>query len=136
MLKVGTLSDGSRTTCNPFFSVASSARGSFTFRTSLLTGALPLITAPFVVCCPGPLCGTPWPKAKDDTSTIRIRATIMLLLVFIILIAVTPLLSCCAGCGLGLRLRHSDYNGAIGVEQILVRDTLHIFFSDRGDFVE
>ena len=53
-----------------------------------------------------------------------------------ILIAITPLLSRCAGCGLRLRLRHGDYNGAIGIDQILVRYTLHVFFSDRGDFVE
>src|SRR4029078_6958806 len=136
MLNVGTLCAGSRTTCNPFFSVASSARGSFTFRTSLLTGALPLTTAPFVVCCPGPVCGPPWPNAKDDTSTIRISATITLLLVFIILIALTPLLSCVPAGGPGRRLRHRDYNRAIRVNQVLVRDTLHVFLGDRGDFVE
>src|SRR5215217_9230827 len=126
MLMVGTLWAGSSTTRSPFFNVASSARGSFTFRTSLLTGALPLMTAPFVVCCPGPVCVPPWAKANDDTSTIRISATIMLLLVFIILIAVTPLLSRCAGGGLCLRLRHGDYNGAVGINQILVGNTLHV----------
>src|SRR5678816_3378556 len=123
-------------TCNPFFSVASSARGSFTLRTSLLTGALPLTTAPFVVCCPGPVCAPPWPNAIDDTSTIRISAKITLCLVFIILIALTPLLSRCAGCGFRLRLRHGDYNGAIRVNQILFGDALHIFLRDCGDFVE
>src|ERR1044072_7900192 len=121
--------------CKPFFSVASSARGSFTLRTSLLTGALPLMTAPFVVGCPDPVCVPPWPNAMDDTSTIRISATI-LLLVFIILIALTPLLSRCAGCGLRLRLRHGDYNGAIGVDQILLGNTLHVFLGDCFDFVE
>src|ERR1044072_4558003 len=123
-------------TCKPFFRVASSARGSFTFRISLLTGALPLMTAPFVVCCPGPVCAPPWPNAIDDASPIRISATIMLLLVFIILIAVTPLLSRCAGCGLRLRFRHGDYNGTIGVDQILFGNTLHVFLGDRLDFVE
>src|SRR5215213_1024603 len=136
MLKVGTLCDGSRMTCNPFFNVASSARGSFTFRTSLLTGALPLTTAPFVVCCPGPVGVPPCAKAKADTTMIRISATITLLLVFIILIAVTPLLSRCAGCGLRLRLRHGDYNGAVGVDQILFGNTLHVFLGDCGDFTE
>src|ERR1044072_5060418 len=135
MLKVGTLCAGSRMTCNPFFSVASSARGSFTFRTSLLTGALPLTTAPFVVCCPGPVCVPPWPNTMDDTSPIRISTKITLLLVFIILIALTPFLSRCAGCGLRLRLRHGDYNGAIGVDQILLGNTLHVFLGDCFDFV-
>src|ERR1044071_5266274 len=119
--------------CNPFFSVASCARGSFTFKTSLLTGALPLMTAPLVVCC---CCidAPPCAKASDDTSAISSIATITLLLLFMILIRITPLLSRCAGCRLGLR--HGDYNGAIRVEQVLVRNTLHIFLGDRGDFVQ
>src|SRR5215216_69175 len=135
MLKVGTLWAGSRTTCSPFFNVASSARGSFTFRTSLLTGALPLMAAPFVVCWCCGTCAPPWANAKDDTSAISMSERIKLVL-FMILIAITPLLSRRAGCGLGRRLRHGDYNGSVCVEQILVRYTLHILFSDRFDFGE
>ncbi len=53
-----------------------------------------------------------------------------------ILIAITPLLSRRAGCALGLRLRHGDYNRAVSVDQILVGDALHVFFRHRGNFVE
>src|SRR5690242_21584586 len=63
-------------------------------------------------------------------------ATITLLRLFMILIGITPLLSRRAGCGSGLCLRHGDYDGAVRVDEVLVRDTLHVFFSDRGDFVE
>src|SRR6185369_11742237 len=134
MLKVGTLSDRSRMTCNPFFSVASSARGSLTFNTSLLTGALPLITAPFVLGGPW-ICLPPWARASDDTSASRISAATTLFLFFMILIGITPLLSGRAGWG-GLGFWHSDYDRAVRVDQILVRNALHIFFRDGGDFIQ
>src|SRR5215203_4358642 len=136
MLKVGTLLAGSSTTLKPFFSVASSARGSFTFKISLLTGALPLTTAPFVLGAPCPPGAPPWPTAKDDTNTTSSSAAMMLLLYFMILIAMTPLLSRRAGCGLGLRLRHCDYNRAARVDKIFVSDALHVFLCDCGNFIE
>src|SRR5215217_6091344 len=78
----------------------------------------------------------PWPKAKDDTSTIKISAAITLLLFLVILIAITPLLSRRAGCGPGLRLWHCDYNGAVRIAQILVGDALHILLSNGCCLVE
>src|SRR5215204_1830438 len=78
----------------------------------------------------------PWPKAKDDTSTIKISAATTLLLFFVILIAITPLLSRRAGCGPRLRLWHCDYNRAVRIGQVLVGDTLHIFLGNRCYFVE
>src|ERR1044071_8460556 len=97
MVKVGTLWAGSSTTRSPFFSVASSARGSFTFRTSLLTGALPLTTAPFMVRGGGGV----GPKPKDDTSPSSTSGRIALFLMFMIFIGTYhPLLPRRAGRGL------------------------------------
>src|SRR6185369_13233146 len=76
----------------------------------------------------------PWANAKDDTSTIRISAATTWFLFFMILIGITPLLSRRAGRG-GLGFWHGDYDRAVRVDQILVRDALHIFFGDSGDFI-
>jgi hypothetical protein len=86
MLKVGTFELVSRITRRPFGNEASSARGSFTFRTFLLTGALPLMTAP-LVCPAGPGWGAAWPYASDETSATSISATMKLLIFFVILIS-------------------------------------------------
>src|SRR5689334_19133333 len=87
MLKVGTLLLLSRTTRRPLGNVASSARGSLTFRTFLLTGALPLISAPFAVCPAGPDCTDGCAKASDEPSATSASATKSLLILFVILIA-------------------------------------------------
>src|SRR5690349_21387728 len=129
MLKVGTFVLLSNTTCKPFFNVASSARGSFTFKTSWFTGALPLMTAPFVVCC---CCGAPpCANASDETSATNISAATIVLF-FMILIADNSLL---AGSRFGFHGR-GDHHRAVGVEQILVGYALHVFFRHSSNLVE
>src|ERR1044072_4481378 len=132
---MGTLVRGSRTTRKPLDSVASWALGRLTFKTCLLTGAFPFISAPVIdwpPCGGAPLFSASIEVAESAPIHSARKNLFFSMTGFLIFIG---LLRVPGGRSRGF-LWHGDDARAIRRHQIFVRHALHVFFRHGCNFVQ